>query len=118
MHVLGDPDQLRRLLFNLLDNAIKYTTDGGAIRVGSECHGEQVRVVVADNGIGIAAEHIPHIFNRFYRVDPARGREATEGIGLGLAICRSIVEAHGGCIEVESHVGRGTQVTCTLPASR
>jgi signal transduction histidine kinase len=116
--VAGDADQLRRLLFNLLDNAVKYTPIGGAITVRSQCLGEHVRVVVGDDGIGIAAEHIPHIFDRFYRVDPARGREATEGIGLGLAICRSIVEAHGGCIDVESHVGRGTRVTFTLPASR
>jgi heavy metal sensor kinase len=116
--VLGDEDQLRRLLFNLLDNAIKYTRNGGTISVQGARLGEKVRVVVADNGIGIAAEHIPHIFDRFYRVDPARGREATDGIGLGLAICRSIVEAHGGCIEVASDVGRGTQVTFTLPASR
>jgi signal transduction histidine kinase len=115
--VLGDADQLRRLLFNLLDNAIKYTKNGGSISVQGAHLSEKVRVVVADNGIGITAEHIPHVFERFYRVDPARGREATEGIGLGLAICRSIAEAHGGCIEVESDVGRGTQVTFTLPAS-
>jgi heavy metal sensor kinase len=116
--VAGDPDQLRRLLFNLLDNAIKYTTNGGAITASGQCPDEEVRVVVSDTGIGIAAEHIPHLFDRFYRVDPARGRDATEGIGLGLAICRSIVESHGGRIEVESHVGRGTRVTFTLPASR
>jgi heavy metal sensor kinase len=116
--VLGDEDRLRRLLFNLLDNAIKYTKEGGAIRVRSAQFSDKVRVVVADNGIGITADHIPHIFDRFYRVDPARGRIATEGIGLGLAICRSIVEAHGGCIEVESEIDRGTQVTFTLPASR
>jgi heavy metal sensor kinase len=115
--VLGDADQLRRLLFNLLDNAIKYTKNGGSIRVQGAHLSEKVRVVVADNGIGITAEHIPHVFERFYRVDPARGREATEGIGLGLAICRSIAEAHGGCIEVESDIGRGTRVTFTLPAS-
>ena len=116
--VPGDPDQLRRLLFNLLDNAIKYTPNGGAITVSGQCPDAEVRLVISDTGIGIAAEHIPHIFDRFYRVDPARGREATEGIGLGLAICRSIVEAHGGRIEIESHVGRGTQVTFTLLASR
>jgi heavy metal sensor kinase len=116
--VAGDADQLRRLLFNLLDNAIKYTPTGGAITVSSECPGEEVRVVVADNGNGIAAEHIPHIFDRFYRVDPARGQEATDGIGLGLAICRSIVEAHGGRIDVESDFGRGTQVSFTLTAAQ
>jgi heavy metal sensor kinase len=88
---------------------------GGTISVKSQCRGEQVQVVVADNGTGIDAEHIPHIFDRFYRVDPARGRETTGGIGLGLAICRSIVDAHGGTIDVASTVGRGTQVSFTLP---
>jgi heavy metal sensor kinase len=116
--VTGDPDQLRRLLFNLLDNAIKYTPAGGAITVTSQCLGEQVRVAVADNGKGIPAEHLPHLFDRFYRVDPARGRETTDGIGLGLAICRSIVEAHGGTIVIESTFGRGTQVSFTLPTAR
>jgi heavy metal sensor kinase len=114
--IAGDADQLRRLLFNLLENAIKYTPTGGAITVGGACLSDEVRVVVADDGDGIAAEHLPHLFDRFYRVDPARGREATDGIGLGLAICRSIVEAHGGRIDVESTVGRGTQVSFTLPA--
>jgi heavy metal sensor kinase len=113
--VTADPDQLRRLVFNLLDNAIKYTPAGGIIAVKSQCLGEQVQVVIADNGKGIAAEHIPHLFDRFYRVDPARGRETTDGIGLGLAICRSIVDAHGGTIGVESTVGHGTQVSFTLP---
>jgi heavy metal sensor kinase len=113
--VTGDPDQLRRLVFNVLDNAIKYTPAGGAIAVKSQCLSEQVQVVVADNGKGIAAEHIPHLFDRFYRVDPARGRETADGIGLGLAICRSIVETHGGKIDVASTVGRGTQVSFTLP---
>ena len=111
----GDADQLRRLLFNLLDNAIKYTPAGGAVAVKSECLSEGVRVVVADDGNGIAGEHIPHVFDRFYRVDPARGQEVTDGIGLGLAICRSIVEAHSGRIGIESAVGGGTQVSFTLP---
>jgi heavy metal sensor kinase len=115
--VIGDEDQLRRLLINLVENAIKFTHTG-SIAVRGEPGDGRFRVVVSDTGIGIPAEHLPHVFKRFYRVDPARGREATEGIGLGLAICRSIVEAHGGRIDVESNVGRGTQVTFTLPASR
>jgi heavy metal sensor kinase len=113
--VQGDEDQLRRLLFNLLDNAIKYTPAGGTITVRSACPDGQVLVEVTDTGIGIAAEHLPHLFERFYQVDPARSRE-TNGTGLGLAICRSIAEAHGGRIAVESTVGRGTRVTLTLPA--
>jgi signal transduction histidine kinase len=113
--VQGDEDQLRRLLFNLLDNAIKYTPAGGTITVRGACPDGQVLVEVTDTGIGIAAEHLPHLFERFYQVDPARSRE-TDGTGLGLAICRSIAEAHGGRIAVESTVGRGTRVTLTLPA--
>jgi len=114
--IQADEDQLRRLLFNLLDNAIKYTPAGGTITVRSTCLEGQVRVEVADTGIGVPAEHLPHLFERFYQVDPARSRE-TDGIGLGLAICRSIVEAHGGRIEVDSTFGRGTRVTLTLPAA-
>ncbi len=114
--VRGDEDQLRRLLFNLLDNAIKYTPSGGTIAVRVTCPDGRTQVEVADTGIGIAPEHLEHLFERFYRVDPARGRES-DGTGLGLAICRSIAEAHGGTIAVESAVGRGTRVTLTLPAA-
>ena len=114
--IQADEDQLRRLLFNLLDNAIKYTPAGGMITVRSTCLEGQARVEVVDTGIGIPAEHLPHIFERFYQVDPARSRE-TDGIGLGLAICRSIVEAHGGGIEVDSNFGGGTRVTLTLPVA-
>jgi signal transduction histidine kinase len=115
--VLGDPDGLRRLLFNLLDNAIKYTPAGGNVRLECACHGPSAVLSVSDTGIGIPADHIPHIFDRFYRVDPARSREAG-GIGLGLAICRVIVETHGGAIHVESAVGKGAMVVVTLPASQ
>jgi heavy metal sensor kinase len=113
--VKGDEDQLRRLLFNLLDNAVKFTPAGGTVTVEISCIDTTVRVAVSDTGIGIAAEHLPHVFKRFYRVDPARGREV-DGTGLGLAIGRSIAEAHGGTIEIESTVGRGTRVTLVLPA--
>jgi heavy metal sensor kinase len=114
-HVNGDEDQLRRLLFNLLDNAIKFTPAQGAIKVETVRVDGKVRIVVADTGIGIPQEQLPHIFERFYRVDPARGRD-TDGTGLGLAIARSIAEAHGGSIEVESKVGFGTRAIVTLPA--
>jgi signal transduction histidine kinase len=113
--VRGDEGLLRRLLFNLLDNAIKYTPAGGSVTVRGECSGGRVRVVVADTGVGISAEHLPHVFERFYRADPARGRE-TEGTGLGLAISRAIVHSHGGDLRVESAPGRGTSVTLLLPA--
>jgi two-component system, OmpR family, heavy metal sensor histidine kinase CusS len=113
--IRADPDQLRRLLFNLVDNAIKFTPTGGTINVGLERRDRRACLTVADSGVGIPAEHIPHVFERFYRVDPARGQEA-EGTGLGLAICRSIAEAHGGHIRIESVVGQGTRVTLVMPA--
>ncbi len=115
-HVKGDEDQLRRLLFNLLDNAIKFTPAGGTVAIETACVDAKVRIVVTDSGIGIPPEHLPHVFKRFYRVDPARGREVG-GAGLGLAIARSIAEAHGGSIEMESTVGEGTRVILTLPAA-
>ena len=105
-HVKGDEDQLRRLLFNLLDNAIKFTPTEGTVAIETACVDGKVRVVVSDSGIGIPPEHLPHVFERFYRVDPARGREVG-GAGLGLAIARSIAEAHEGSIEMQSTVGAG-----------
>jgi heavy metal sensor kinase len=111
--VLGDEDQLRRLLFNVVDNAIKFTP-AGSISVRGETEDGHVQVVVSDTGIGIPAEHLSRVFDRFYRVDPARGQEV-EGTGLGLAIGRSIAEAHGGELRIESTVGVGTKVSLTLP---
>lgn len=113
-HVLGNAEQLRRLLFNLLDNAIKFTPAGGSIGIRVERQKGQARVIVSDAGIGIAPEHLTRIFDRFYRVDSARSRR-TGGNGLGLSICKSIAEAHQGFIEVVSQPGKGTQVTLTLP---
>lgn len=108
--VVGDGDQLRRLLFNLLDNAIKFTPAGGTVSVWGGRVDERYRIVVSDTGIGIAAEHIPNIFKRFYRADPARGQEAS-GTGLGLAISRSIADAFGAELRVESTPGEGTEVS-------
>jgi heavy metal sensor kinase len=113
--VEGDQDRLRQLLFNLLDNAIKYTPAGGRVSVRDISSNGSAEIVVSDTGIGIPTEHLPHVFERFYRVDPARGMEG--GTGLGLSICRSITEAHQGRLLVESEVGRGTSVTLSLPAS-
>jgi heavy metal sensor kinase len=112
--VWGDPDSLRRLLFNLLDNAVKYTGQGGKVEVRCGGHEQLVKLTVSDTGVGIPSEHIAHIFERFYRVDPARSREAG-GTGLGLAICRVIVESHGGTIELESTEGSGSKVVVELP---
>ena len=118
VHVMGDTDRLRELLVILLDNAIRYTPAGGEIRVGlTHGPGPEVALSVADTGIGIAPEDLPHIFERFYRADKARSR-ATGGTGLGLAIARWIVEAHGGRIEVESHLGQGSRFTVRLPTAQ
>ena len=114
--VKGDQERLRRLLFNLIDNAVKYTPGEGRIRVGLNYRQGQARLYVEDTGIGIASEHFPHIFDRFYRVDTARPRHST-ATGLGLAICRSIALAHQGDLEIESEPGRGTRITLVVPAS-
>ena len=113
--VKGDADQLHRLLFNLLDNAIKFTPATGTVTVETTCVNAEVSLVITDSGVGIPSGHLPHVFKRFYRVDPARGGEVS-GAGLGLAIARSIAEAHGGSIAMESTVGEGTRVIVTLPA--
>jgi heavy metal sensor kinase len=110
----ADEDQLRRLLFNLVDNAIKFTPAEGTVTISIFHRDAQAQVVVEDSGTGIPSEHLPYVFQRFYRVDPAR-EEAMSGTGLGLAIARSIAEAHGGSITIESTVGVGTRVILTLP---
>lgn len=113
--VMGNSEQLRRLLFNLLENAIKFTPNGGRIEVRVENRGEQACITVCDSGAGIAPEHLPRILDRFYRVDSARSRR-TGGNGLGLSISKSIVETHQGTIDVKSQPSAGTQVTVTFPA--
>lgn len=114
--VLGNAPQLRRLLINLIENAIKFTPEEGKIGLRIDTVRDSARVIVSDTGIGIAAEHLPRIFDRFYRVDAARSPR-TGGNGLGLSICRSIAEAHGGTIEVESEPGNGTRVIVILPVA-
>ncbi|MDO8612018.1 MAG: heavy metal sensor histidine kinase [Dehalococcoidia bacterium] len=110
----ADEDLLLQLLLNLLDNAGKYTRPGGRVTVGWAVGDGQAEVWVRDTGVGIAPEHLPHIFDRFYRVDKARSR-AEGGSGLGLSICRWIAEAHGGSIAVESAPGEGTAFVVKLP---
>jgi signal transduction histidine kinase len=112
----GDSQRLAQVLTNLIDNALRFTPEGGEVRVGVEGAGEHVRVSVADNGPGIAAEALPHVFDRFWRGDKSRSR-AGGGSGLGLAIARQLVEAHGGSVEVESEVGEGTTFIVQLPTS-
>jgi two-component system OmpR family sensor kinase len=111
--VKGDSYQLKQLLGNLVDNAVKYTPDGGKITLSLFHDNEWARLEVADNGIGIAPEHLPYIFSRFYRVDKARSR-ATEGSGLGLAIVKGIAEQHGGKVTVTSELGQGSTFTVWL----
>jgi histidine kinase len=113
--ILVDPDGIGQVLTNLLGNALQYTPAGGTVtvRAGSEDGG--VAIAVADTGIGIPAEHLPHVFDRFYRVDRSRAR-ASGGSGIGLTIARHLVEAHGGSIRAESAgPGRGSTFTVTLP---
>ena len=112
-----DPGKMRQIVTNLVDNALKYTPDGGEITVRLADQGETVLLTVADNGVGIPEEDQAHIFDRFYRVDKARSR-ATGGTGLGLAIVRQMVTMHGGEITVASAPGKGSAFTVTLPKRR
>jgi heavy metal sensor kinase len=112
--VAGDQTRLTQLLVNLVDNAVKYTASGGEVVVALASEFGAAVVRVDDTGVGIAPEHLPHIFERFYRTDKARGRE-DGSTGLGLAISQWIVHAHGGDIAVTSEPGRGTTVTVRLP---
>ncbi|MCQ2560805.1 MAG: cell wall metabolism sensor histidine kinase WalK [Clostridia bacterium] len=112
-----DKDRMEQVLMNVLSNAIKYTQEGGRIDVDILKNGGKVLVTVSDNGIGMSAEELPRIFERFYRVDKARSR-SMGGTGLGLAITKQIVEEHQGTIEAESSPGKGTKFTITLPISK
>ena len=113
--ITGDRERIEQVVVNILSNAVKYTPSGGHIRLAA-CDGEKntVRITVQDDGIGIPAEDVPRLFERFYRVDKARSR-AAGGTGLGLAIAKEIVEKHGGHIELASEYGKGTTVHITLP---
>jgi heavy metal sensor kinase len=114
--VQGHADSLVRLFSNLLENAARHTPADGQVTVTAEIIDKQIVVSVADTGIGIAPEHLPHITERFYRVEAARSR-THGGTGLGLSICRSIAEAHGGSLAVVSALGQGTTVRVTLRKS-
>jgi heavy metal sensor kinase len=112
--VKGDDELLRRMLLNLLDNAVKYTPPGGEISLNLSAQNGDAKITVSDTGVGIPSEHQARVFDRFYRVDKARSR-AEGGAGLGLSIARWIVEAHGGTLSVESQVGSGSTFTVELP---
>lgn len=112
--VSGDPVRIGQLFFNLMDNALKYTSGDGVVEVSLERDGPMAMVKVRDSGVGIAAEDQPYIFDRFYRVDKARTR-SVGGAGLGLSICKEIVVSLGGTIEVESTRGEGSTFIVRLP---
>jgi two-component system, OmpR family, heavy metal sensor histidine kinase CusS len=116
LFIQGDGERLRQVFYNVLDNAIKYTAAGGDVTVLIERRDQAAVVTVQDTGIGIPLEHLPHIFERFYRVDKARSR-AEGGTGLGLSIALSIVNAHGGTIELHSSPANGTTCEVVLPLS-
>ncbi len=113
--VSGDSDALRQLLLILLDNAVKYTPASGRITIRLQEQEDDVRLTVSDTGIGIEAEHLPHIFERFYRAESAR---TAGGTGLGLSIAQWIAGQHGGRIEVGSSPGQGSVFTVRLPKAQ
>jgi signal transduction histidine kinase len=115
--VHADEERVHQVLFNLVDNAVRFTPPGGTVSVSADLDDDRVVVLVADTGVGIGPEHLPRLFERFYRADPARSRDDGGGTGIGLAIARSIVEGHGGRITAESEPGRGARFTFDLPAA-
>ena len=131
IHIFGDPLRIRELFLNLIENGIKYTEEGGSIHIlltrdgllkegkqTAQLQGDEqpefVQIIISDTGIGIAKEDQERIFDRFFRVDKARSREQG-GSGLGLSICKWIVEAHQGEIRVESELGKGSSFIVKLP---
>jgi two-component system heavy metal sensor histidine kinase CusS len=111
--VRADPVLLRRALSNLVANALQHTPPGGEVRLEAAGAPQGVRISVTDTGEGIDARHLPHLFTRFYRADPSRA--SSERSGLGLAVVKSIVDLHGGAVQIESEIGRGTRVTIVFP---
>ena len=114
--ITADETRLEEVLHNLLDNAVKYSSEKGQIRLTAQRRGDEIALIVSDKGIGIARSHLPRIFERFYRADKARSREMG-GTGLGLAIVKHIAQLHGGHVEAESEIGNGTTVRVVLPIS-
>jgi signal transduction histidine kinase len=114
LYLYGDRSKLNQILYNLMDNAIKYTPEEGTVRVSLKQENGNIIWRVKDNGIGIPTEDQDHIFERFYRVDKARGRE-TGGTGLGLSIVKQLVKMHDGTISVHSEPGNGSEFIVIFP---
>ena len=114
--VAVDETWIAQVLENLIGNALRYTPQGGRVTLGAARHGEQVTLTVQDSGQGISPEDLPFVFDRFYRADKSRAEKNGES-GLGLAIAKVLVEAHGGMLEAKSVIGRGTTFLIHLPAS-
>lgn len=110
--VYGNPDQIERIVANLLENALRYTGSGGRVSVEGRRQGAEFQISVVDTGVGIATENLPRVFDRFWRADPAR---KPRGSGLGLAIARALARRHGGDVTVTSRVGRGSTFALTIP---
>jgi signal transduction histidine kinase len=115
--VEGDAERLRQAIQNLVDNALRHTAPGGSVTISAVAKNREVSISVEDTGVGIAAEHLPRLFDRFYRVDKPRSR-AGGGTGLGLAIVKYVAEAHGGTVAVQSEPGVGSRFTIVLPTVR
>lgn len=116
--VMGDKTSLVELVAILIDNAIKYSPDGAAVALSTSVHDGTASLSVRDNGVGIAAEDLPNIFDRFYQADTSRSKQKSQGYGLGLSLAKAITERHRGIITVESIVGEGTSVTVRLPEAK
>jgi two-component system, OmpR family, heavy metal sensor histidine kinase CusS len=110
--ISADPALFERAMGNLVDNALRFTPDNGSIQIALAEHATDFEVAVSDNGSGIAPEHLPRVFDRFYRAESSRG---SDGAGLGLALVKSIVDLHGGTARIQSEIGGGTTVTLTFP---
>jgi signal transduction histidine kinase len=113
--LLADRTRLRQVVANLIENAVKYTEPGGGVVIEAVDLGHAIALTVRDTGIGIAPEHLPLVWDRLYRADPAR---SPRGLGLGLSLVKAIVEAHGGHVSASSAIGGGSVFTVTLPTAR
>ena len=117
--VSADEDRIGQVMLNLVGNALQYTPSGGRVVIRATRQGQEVQIDIQDTGVGIPAEHLPHLFDRFYRVDKSRSRGAGGGSGIGLTIAKRIVETHGGRIWAESQgAGSGSTFSFTLPIDK